>query len=173
MKKLKRDHQFQARKRSLLWDSLQKRTILCQMQCQTYLQVSNTSVPLVPKNVKTEPKKYVDKKDYGKVPAYLTKHKNEIEEEYKLIKEMQVQEEENAERQKYLVSEDEKKQLVDALKKKWDVIHHEYQAIITRVTKINPLGLKTLKEGLEKEMAQIEKDIEKLNKNYIFVDATQ
>jgi hypothetical protein len=115
----------------------------------------------------------VEKKDYGKVPNYLTKHKKEIEEEYKLIKEMQVQEEETLEKQKYLVSEEEKKQLVDALKKKWDVIHHEYQGIITRVVKINPLGLKTLKENLEKEMAQIEKDIEKLNKNYIFVDAAQ
>jgi hypothetical protein len=35
---------------------------------------------VVPKNVKAEPKKYVEKKDYGKVPGYLTKHKNEIEE---------------------------------------------------------------------------------------------
>ena len=143
------------------------------MRFQTYLQVGNKRKLLVPKNVKTEPKKYVEKKDYGKVPAYLTKHKNEIEEEYKLIKEMQVQEEENQERQKYLISDEEKKQLVDALKKKWDVLHHDYQAIITRVTKTNPLGLKTLKENLEKEMSQIEKDIEKLNKNYIFVDAAQ
>lgn len=173
MTKLLRNHPSLQRKRSLLWDSLQKRTILWPMQCQIFLQVIQRNQVLVPKNVKQEPKKYVEKKEYGKVPGYLTKHKNEIEEEYKLIKEMQVQEEETFEKQKYLVSEEEKKQLVDALKKKWDVIHHEYQAIITRVTKVNPLGLKTLKENLEKEMAQIEKDIEKLNKNYIFVDAAQ
>lgn len=104
---------------------------------------------------------------------YLTKIKGEVDEEYKLVKEMQIQEEEMKEREKYLLSDEERKQLIDALKKKWDVVHHEYQGIITRVTKTNPLGLKNLKEGLEKEMAQIEKDIAKISKTYIFVDTTE
>lgn len=39
------------------------------------------------------------------------------------------------------------------------------------MTKVNPMGLVTKKESLEKEMVQLEKDIEKLSKNYIFVDA--
>lgn len=122
--------------------------------------------------MKKEPKKYVEKKDYGKTPKYLEKIKSEIDEEYKLVKEMQQQEEEMKEKEKFLVSDEERKQLIDALKKKWEVLHHEYEGIITRVTKINPLGLKTQKESLEKEMEQIEKDIEKLSRNYIFVDAT-
>lgn len=117
--------------------------------------------------------RYTQKKNYGKTPGYLTQKKKEIEEEYNLVKEMQAQEEEMKEREKYLLPDEERKQLIEALKKKWDVLHHDYQAIITRVTKTNPLGLKTLKEGLEKEMAQIEKDIEKLNKNYLFIDAKQ
>lgn len=123
--------------------------------------------------MKAEPKKYVNKKDYGKTPKYLEKIKSEIDEEYKLVKEMQQQEEEMKEKEKFLVSDEERKQLTDALKKKWEVLHHEYEGLITRVTKINPLGLKTQKENLEKEMAQIEKDIEKISRNYIFVDATQ
>lgn len=114
----------------------------------------------------------MDKKDYGQVPAYLTKHKDEIEEEYRLVKEMQAQEDELRERRKYLIPEEERVELINALKKKWDVLHHDYQAIITKVTKVNPLGLKTMKENLEKEMEQIEKDIDKLNKKYIFVDST-
>ena len=115
----------------------------------------------------------MQKKDYGKTPQYLTKIKGEIEEEYQLVKEMQVQEDETKERGKYLISDEERKTLIDGLKQKWEAVHHEYQSIITRVSKVNPLGLKTLKENLEKEMSQIEKDIERLNKNYIFVDATQ
>jgi len=86
---------------------------------------------------------------------------------------MQAQEEELREKEKYLIPDDERKQLIDALKKKWDILHHEYQGIITRVSKTNPLGLKTMKENLEKEMSQIEKDIDKLSKNHIFVDAAQ
>lgn len=120
--------------------------------------------------MKQDPKRYTQKKNYGKAPMYLTKIKGEIDEEYKLVKEMQIQEEEMKEREKYLIPDEERKQLIDALKKKWDVLHHEYQGIITRVTKTNPLGLKNLKENLEKEMEQIEKDIKKLSKNYIFVD---
>lgn len=123
--------------------------------------------------MKKEAKKYVEKKDYGKTPQYLEKIKKEIDEEYNLVKEMQQQEEEMKEKEKYAISDDEKKQLIDALKKKWEVLHHEYEEIITRVSKVNPLGLKTQKEGLEKEMEQIEKDIEKLSKNFIFVDSTQ
>lgn len=103
----------------------------------------------------------------------MRKINNEIEEEYKIVKDMQIQEEELKEREKYLIPEEERLELINALKKKWEIIHHDYQAIITKVTKVNPLGLKTLKEGLEKEMEQIEKDIDKLNKKYIFVDSTQ
>ena len=128
---------------------------------------------IAPKNVREDPKRYTQKKDYGKVPVYMTKIKQEIDEEYKIVKEMQTQEEEMREKEKYMIPDEERKQLIDALKKKWDVLHHEYQGIITRVSKTNPLGLKTMKENLEKEMAQIEKDMDKLSKNYIFVDSTQ
>lgn len=126
-----------------------------------------------PKNVKKEPMRYTQKKNYGKTPNYLHKTKKEIEEEYKLVKEMQIQEEEMKEKEKFALSEEERTQLIDALKKKWEVLHHEYESIITRVSKINPLGLKTLKENLEKNMEQIEKDIQKISKNYVFVDATK
>jgi chromosome segregation ATPase len=123
--------------------------------------------------VRQDPKRYVEKKDYGQVPKYITKLKDEIEEEYRIVKDMQAQEEELRERRKYMLPEDERLQLIDALKKKWDVLHHDYQSIITKVTKVNSLGLKNMKENLEKEMEQIEKDIDKLNKKYIFVDSTQ
>ncbi len=123
--------------------------------------------------MKAEEKRYAQKKDFGKNPKYLTKIKGEIDEEYKIVKEMQLQEEDMREREKYLVPDEERKQLIDALKKKWELLHHDYQAIITRVTKVNPLGLKVEKERLEKEMATVEKDIEKLSKNYIFVDTNQ
>lgn len=123
--------------------------------------------------MRQDPKRYVEKKDYGQVPKYITKLKDEIEEEYRIVKDMQAQEEELRERRKYMLPEDERLQLIDALKKKWDVLHHDYQSIITKVTKVNSLGLKNMKENLEKEMEQIEKDIDKLNKKYIFVDSTQ
>jgi len=38
---------------------------------------------------------------------------------------------------------------------------------------LDTIGLKRKKEECEKELAQIEKDLAKLNKGYIFVDTTQ
>jgi hypothetical protein len=41
---------------------------------------------------------YLKKKTYGKVPNYLQKIKNEIEDEYQLVREMQIEEENERDR---------------------------------------------------------------------------
>lgn len=112
------------------------------------------------------------KKNYGKVPQFLQKIKNEIEDEYQLVREMQLEEENERDRQKFLLDEQERNQLIAALKKKWEVVHREYQTL-THKGKLDTLGIKNKKESCEKELAQLEKDIEKLSKNYIFVDTMQ
>lgn len=43
-------------------------------------------------------KDYLKKKNFGKVPKYLTKIKNEIEDEYNLVREMQVEEQNEKDR---------------------------------------------------------------------------
>lgn len=50
-------------------------------------------------------------------------------------------------------------------------MHKEYQEI-THIKVIDTLGKKHKKEKCEQELAQLEKDIKKLQKNYIFVDTT-
>ena len=45
-------------------------------------------------------KDYLKKKSYGKVPNYLQKIKNEIEDEYQLVREMQIEEENEKDKQK-------------------------------------------------------------------------
>ena len=55
------------------------------------------------------------------------------------------------------------------MKKKWDEINREYQKL-THVRTFDTFGLKTRKEDCEKQLAQIESDIKKLNKAYVFVD---
>lgn len=116
-------------------------------------------------------KDYLKKKTYGKVPQYLQKIKKEIDDEYELVREMQLEEENERDRQKYLMQEEEKNELIAALKKKWEVVHKEYQTL-THKSKLDTLGMKNKKETCERELQQLEKDIEKLSKNYIFVDTT-
>ena len=43
-------------------------------------------------------KDYLKKKNFGKVPKYLTKIKNEIEDEYNLVREMQIEEQNEKDR---------------------------------------------------------------------------
>lgn len=117
-------------------------------------------------------KDYLKKKNYGKVPKYLQKIKNEIEDEYQLVREMQIEEEADMDRQKFLMDETEKQELIAALKKKWEVVHKEYQTL-THKNKLDTIGLLEKYERCERELHQLEKDIQKLSKNYIFVDTTQ
>jgi hypothetical protein len=45
-------------------------------------------------------KDFLKKKAYGKVPQYLQKIKNEIEDEYQLVREMQIEEDNERDKQK-------------------------------------------------------------------------
>lgn len=81
------------------------------------------SAPKLPGN---KDKDFLKKKTYGKTPKYLTNIKNEIEDEYNLVREMQIEEQAEEDRRKYLMPEDERAELIAALKKKWEVLHIEY-----------------------------------------------
>ena len=82
---------------------------------------------------------------------------------------MQIEDENEKDRQKFLMNEEERSELIAALKKKWEVVHKEYQTL-THKGKLDTLGIKNKKENCERELQQLEKDIEKLSKNFIFVD---
>ena len=124
-----------------------------------------------PKLPATKEKDMLKKKNYGQVPKYVTKIKNEIEDEYNLIREMQIEEQNERDRQKMLMPEEERQELIAALKKKWEVLHKDFQREAHH-GKLDTIGKKSRKQNLEKEMDQIEQDIKKLTKNYIFVDTT-
>ena len=55
---------------------------------------------MAPKKRNLEKPNYLEKKNFGKVPEYLTKLKSEIENEYKTIREMQLRTEEEEAKKK-------------------------------------------------------------------------
>jgi len=81
------------------------------------------AAPKLPGN---KDKDFLKKKNYGKTPQYLCNIKNEIEDEYNLVREMQIEEQAEEDRRKYLMPEEERAELIAALKKKWEVLHIEY-----------------------------------------------
>jgi len=81
------------------------------------------AAPKLPAN---KDKDFLKKKTYGKVPKYVTKIKDEIEEEYNLVREMQIEEQNERDRQKMLMPEEERQELIAALKKKWEELHFNF-----------------------------------------------
>jgi hypothetical protein len=126
-----------------------------------------------PKLAQSKDQDYLKKKSYGAVPKYLTKIKNEIEDEYNLVREMQIEEQNERDRQKFLMPDSERQELIGALKKKWEALNKQFQEKTHYVMPLDTVGKKNRMDGLTKEMDQIENDIKKLAKNYIFVDTTQ
>jgi hypothetical protein len=135
--------------------------------------VSNAveNILAAPKLPVSTDKDYLKKKNYGKVPKYLQTIKGEIEDEYQLVREMQIEEEADLDRQKFLMDEKEKGELIAALKKKWEVVHKEFQTL-THKKDLGTLGMKEKFEDCKRQLNQLEKDIQLLSKNYIFVDTT-
>ena len=67
------------------------------------------------------------------------------------------------------LSEEEVNDIREGLKRKWNEVNHEYQKL-THNRVVDTIGMKRRKETCEKQLAEIERDIKKLNKTYVFVD---
>lgn len=61
-----------------------------------------------PKLQSNKDQDFLKKKNYGAVPKYLTKIRNEIEDEYNLVREMQIEEQNERDRQKFLMPDGER-----------------------------------------------------------------
>ncbi|CAE7190478.1 ENKUR, partial [Symbiodinium sp. CCMP2456] len=108
--------------------------------------------------------------DYGKIPKYLSHIKKDIDAEYEYIRQLQqLREQEEADRMRPLL-EDERHHLIEGLKTKWESVNTAYQGG-THITKLDTMGKMKRKERHEAELSQIEKDIEKLSKKNIIINA--
>ncbi|CAJ1332109.1 unnamed protein product, partial [Effrenium voratum] len=123
-----------------------------------------------PKKVPETTKDYLKKEDYGKTPKYLQHIKQDIDAEYNYIRALQEQQAQaEAERVRPL-AEDERQDLLEGLKAKWEQVNTAFQAG-THVTNLDTMGKLKRKEKHEAELSQLEKDIEKLSKRSILVNS--
>jgi len=115
----------------------------------------------------------MNKKGYGKVPAYLEKVKGEIQDEYNYIMQMQeaATEEMDAEGGDYgrtrMLSENERIEMLNGLKTNWDRINKAYQTLSFT---LDTPAKKQRKEEFEAQLEQLERDIERLSKRNVFVE---
>ncbi|KAF4653944.1 hypothetical protein FOL47_010223 [Perkinsus chesapeaki] len=116
-------------------------------------------------------KDYLKKADYGKVPAYLERIKADIKSEYEYIRKLQEQQTTEEQARIRPLLEDERMELIEALKKKWEKVNADYQCM-THLTKLDTIGKTKRKEAFEAQLAAIESDIAKLNRRRVLIDTT-
>jgi len=121
-----------------------------------------------PAKVSQGAKSFLQKEDYGKVPKYLKHIKKDIEAEYDYIRSLQEQEELYGAQQMQPLAEAERLSLIEGLKAKWEAVNTQYQAS-THLVKLDTIGKVKRKEKYEAELSQIERDIERLNRQGIVV----
>lgn len=79
---------------------------------------------------------FINKKNYGIVPSYLSKIREDIEKEYKSIREMQLRNEEDESRKKRKLESEEIETLREGLKKRLEQLQKDY-GLITHKTSFN------------------------------------
>merc|ERR1712194_802149 len=123
-----------------------------------------------PKKRVEEESDFMNKDDFGKVPLYLSKIKEDINAEYEYIRAIKTQQQE-ANKTTYSLSHEDREQLIQALKAKWENTNSEYQ-LGTHLTKLDTVGKIKRKEKQEKELTEIEQGIEKLKRENIVIDTS-
>lgn len=103
---------------------------------------------------------YIKKQNYGDVPSYLKKREAEIR-EAQMKYDAYISEHMKQGAMKHL-SDEERDNILDGLKKNWEAVHHDYQGMSV-VT--DTIMKKKVKERLEMMMKQLERDIELIEKH--------
>lgn len=109
---------------------------------------------------------YMKKEDFGKIPSYLQQVKEEIKRENEMIDKYvkeQLGEVEQEPDQYEEMTEEERRELIMALKAKWGHVNVAYQKI-THLVQLDTAGQMRRKETLEATMTALEKDIQKLQR---------
>jgi cellobiose phosphorylase len=117
----------------------------------------------VPKKVSSNNVRYTEKKEYGKVPAYLGNVKAAIEEEKQMMMEYFEQVQNETEAQQMVMSEAEKQQLIGRLKAKWDSVNAKYQ-LETMHVKLDTMTKVKRKEGYEAQLQELEDAVQRLER---------
>ena len=126
--------------------------------------VDNIMMP--PKRIHKEPERAIQGKSYGKVPKYMNRVKQEIQEEVSYSYQQMAGNNIHGENRMREMDENEKADLISKMKLKWEETHKHYLSLTFSLDTISKISRK---EALEAELEQLEKAITKLSKKIIYI----
>jgi hypothetical protein len=142
-------------------------------QPKNFIKMNTTAaLNASPKRAEDRSINFLQKPDYGKVPGYLNDVKQEIQRETHLVQQIMSQHQETKSRdvpKMRQLSEDERLQLLGNLKAKWEEINKLYQGC-THIIALDSRSKIQKKEQYERELADLERAIERLSKKFVFVE---
>jgi hypothetical protein len=122
-----------------------------------------------PKRLPPEPVPATMRADFGKVPGYLKTVRKQIDHEKAIVAEFNnrmAQQTQQASSTVKKMSEDERQDLIVALKARWKHVNAAYQKLSFT---LDTPAKRTRKEKYEEQLVQIEKDIETLSRRVVLV----
>lgn len=119
----------------------------------------------IPAPNRNEEPDWLQKPDYGQVPEYLRKVNQEREEEENFIRELKEAQQRDTNMQ--VLPEDDRLEILAGLKKRWEELNKQYIKHTSCV--IDTIKKRLRKENLEAQLAQVEKDIEKMSKPHVVI----
>ena len=122
-----------------------------------------------PKRVPQTEERYTAKEDFGKVPDYLVRIKQERQEEDEFIKHIQQMRAEQTGVK--MLPEEERLKILAGLKQRWTELNKQYVQNTSFVISTERGRLR--KENLEAQLTQVEKDIEQMSKKNIVIQEEQ
>jgi archaellum component FlaC len=121
----------------------------------------------VPKKPVSNEINYLNKADYGQVPGYLDRVKTQIQEEYMMIEELQKSSQPQNENAIEMLTDMEREDLLTGLKTNWERVNKEYQTLSFT---LDTASKKQRKEAYESQLEQIENDIKRLTRKFVFIN---
>ena len=122
-----------------------------------------------PRHVEQTPARMTEREDFGKVPEYLQRIKQERNQEDDFIR--QVQAARREEQAVKILPESDRLEILEGLKRRWAELNKTY--IQKTSFAIGTERARIAKESLEAELTQVEKDIEKMSKRNIVIQEPQ
>eukprot|EP00033_Pygsuia_biforma_P000860 GCRY01000999.1.p1 GENE.GCRY01000999.1~~GCRY01000999.1.p1 ORF type:complete len:247 (-),score=53.53 GCRY01000999.1:144-884(-) len=133
---------------------------------KNFIVANAVDVILAEPKAKPEDPLFVQKKDYGKPPAYLNRVKKEIDEEYEYLETLQRERDQPEDDGLRLLSTEEKETLLKGLKQQWEKTNKQYLTL--PFSSDTPMAIQR-KEKLETELQQLEKDMARLQMENVYV----
>lgn len=139
--------------------------VMGQMSKKNYLETNKGDAKhAAPKYVKKDNPDFLQKEDYGKVPSYLEKIKDDVEQMKKQKEDEEARK--NAPKHRAL-TESEKEEMLATARANLQAVMKEYHQL---PVSMHTLSQKQRKEELEKQIQSIERDINRLSRPVVYVE---